>query len=46
MGRGDPTYGRRLLKGGARDPSIMIDDIDSPYAYNEELKQQIYNRGL
>lgn len=43
---------RELMKGEtlirpirANDP-IHIDDIDSPYAYNESLKQSIYARGI
>lgn len=34
---------RRPLK---KDAAVMIDDIDSPYAANEQLKAVIYRRGL
>ncbi|QQS43469.1 N-acetylneuraminate synthase family protein [Candidatus Roizmanbacteria bacterium] len=29
-----------------KNQPIFIDDIDSPYAYNEDLKQSIYERGI
>lgn len=29
-----------------KNQPIFIDDIDSPYAYNEELKKSIYERGI
>ena len=38
--------GEVLLKDIKKDEPIMIDDIDSPYAYDKSLKQNIYNRGL
>lgn len=38
--------GEVLLKAINRDEPIKIEDIDSPYAYNEELKDLIYKRGL
>ncbi len=38
--------GEVLLKRIKKDAPVMIDTIDSPYAYNEELKQVIYKRGL
>lgn len=38
--------GEVLLKPIEKDQPIMIEMIDSPYAYNEELKQIIYNRGI
>jgi hypothetical protein len=38
--------GEILLHSITKDQPIMIDDIDSPYAYNNELKKLIYNRGL
>jgi sialic acid synthase SpsE len=38
--------GEVLLKQINKDRPIFIDDIDSPYAYNEELKGYIYQRGI
>lgn len=38
--------GEVLLEPIAKDQPIYIDMIDSPYAYNETLKQHIYKRGL
>lgn len=38
--------GEILIHGCKKDEPIYIDYIDSPYAYNEELKKTIYNRGV
>jgi sialic acid synthase SpsE len=38
--------GEVLLKECKQDRPIMIDDIDSPYAHNQSLKQVIYERGI
>jgi N-acetylneuraminate synthase len=38
--------GLPLLADVKKDEPIMIDQLDSPYAYDEELKQAIYQRGL
>jgi N-acetylneuraminate synthase len=38
--------GEMLLAPTAKDQPITIDTIDSPYAYNDRLKQLIYKRGL
>ncbi|MCF8177621.1 MAG: N-acetylneuraminate synthase family protein [Sulfuritalea sp.] len=39
-------HGEVLLKAIAADAPVRIDDIDSPYAHNEQLKALIYSRGL
>jgi N-acetylneuraminate synthase len=38
--------GEVLLKPVKQDQPIMVDAIDSPYAYDSELRQLIDNRGL
>lgn len=38
--------GEVLLNDIKKDMPIRIDDIDSPYAKNKDLKQMIYERGL
>jgi len=38
--------GQVLLANVAQDMPIKIDQVDSPYAYDEELKQTIYARGI
>lgn len=38
--------GEVLLSDIKKDVPIRIDDIDSPYAKNKDLKQLIYDRGL
>ncbi|OGG11304.1 N-acetylneuraminic acid synthase [Candidatus Gottesmanbacteria bacterium RBG_13_45_10] len=38
--------GETLLHNIRKDAPIFIDDIDSPYAYNETLKANIYARGV
>ncbi|MDR1695390.1 MAG: N-acetylneuraminate synthase family protein [Endomicrobium sp.] len=38
--------GEVLLKPVKKDAPIKIDDIDSPYAYNESLRKKICERGL
>ncbi len=38
--------GTLILKACAKDQPITIDNIDSPYVNNPELKQAIYERGI
>ena len=38
--------GETLLHPVAQDKPILIDAIDSAYAYNDELKNLIYERGI
>ncbi len=38
--------GQVLLSDVQKDKPVMIDQIDSPYAYDEELKEAIYARGI
>ena len=38
--------GEKALRAIKKDAPLMIEDVDSPYAANSELKSLIYNRGL
>jgi sialic acid synthase SpsE len=38
--------GEVLLKAVKKDAPLSIDDIDSPYSYDDSLKKAIYERGL
>ena len=38
--------GEVLTRAIAADAPVMIDDIESAYAYNDSLKKAIYARGL
>lgn len=38
--------GQMLLADIPKDSAIMVDQVDSPYAYDDQLKRDIYERGL
>ncbi|SRR5579862_493132 len=38
--------GQALLTDVKKDAPIKIEELDSPYAYDEELRESIYQRGL
>ena len=38
--------GQMLLKDIAKDAPLRVDEVDSPYAYDDELKQFVLSRGL
>jgi len=38
--------GEELIRSVKKNKPIFIDMIDSPYAYNEDLKKSIYQRGI
>jgi N-acetylneuraminate synthase len=38
--------GQTLLADVQQDAPLMIDKVDSPYAYDDELKETIYARGI
>lgn len=38
--------GQMLLQAVAKDAPLNVDDVDSPYAYDDELKRAILDRGI
>jgi sialic acid synthase SpsE len=38
--------GQLVIKACAKGGPVMIDTIDTPYAYNERLRKSIYDRGI
>lgn len=38
--------GQVLLKGVSKDEPLMVEQVDSPYAYDEQLRALIYERGI
>jgi len=39
-------FGHKITQNCPKDATIMIDQVDTPYARDEELKQAIYARGI
>lgn len=39
-------YGHRMLKACPKDEPITIDMLDTPYAYDERLREEILKRGI
>jgi sialic acid synthase SpsE len=38
--------GQMVIKACVQGAPVMIDTIDTPYAFNDRLRQQIYDRGI
>ncbi|MGC4073231.1 MAG: N-acetylneuraminate synthase family protein [Nibricoccus sp.] len=40
------NFGHKMTQACTKDAPLLIDQIDSPYSENQQLKSLIYNRGL